>query len=89
MFGVNVGHLGFLTEVETDGLMPALDRLLAGDYSLEERMLISAAVQREGREIARHLALNDFVITRGTFARLLSSASSPTVSTLRTMLATE
>ena len=71
VFGVNVGHLGFLTEVETDGLMPALDRLLAGDYSLEERMLISAAVQREGREIARHLALNDFVITRGTFARII------------------
>ena len=44
VFGVNVGHLGFLTEVETDGLMPALDRLLAGDYTLEERMLISAAV---------------------------------------------
>ncbi|HHW72268.1 MAG TPA: NAD(+)/NADH kinase [Firmicutes bacterium] len=71
VFGVNVGHLGFLTEVETDGLLPALDRLLTGDYSIEERMLISAAVQRDGQEIARHIALNDFVVTRGTFARII------------------
>ncbi len=71
VFGVNVGHLGFLTEVETDGLLPALDRLLARDYAIEERMLITACVERGGREIARHLALNDFVITRGTFARII------------------
>ena len=71
VFGVNVGHLGFLTEVETDGLMPALDRLLAGDFSVEKRMLLAASVERGGKSIARHVALNDFVVTRGTFARIL------------------
>lgn len=71
VFGVNVGHLGFLTEVETDGLFPAMERLLAGDYSLEERMLIAASVKRDGQEISNHLALNDFVVTRGTFARII------------------
>ncbi|NMB01849.1 MAG: NAD(+)/NADH kinase [Firmicutes bacterium] len=71
VFGVNVGHLGFLTEVETDGLFPAMERILAKDYTLEKRMLISAAVYREGQEISRHIALNDFVITRGTFARII------------------
>jgi NAD+ kinase len=71
VFGVNVGHLGFLTEVETDGLFPAMDKLLSGDYQLEERMLITASIERDGQEISSHLALNDFVITRGTFARII------------------
>ncbi|HHY09708.1 MAG TPA: NAD(+)/NADH kinase [Firmicutes bacterium] len=71
VFGVNVGHLGFLTEVETEGLFPAMEKLLAGDYSLEERMLIEARVLRRDEKIGRYLALNDFVITRGTFARII------------------
>src|SRR5690554_1186244 len=71
VFGVNVGHLGFLTEVETDGLFPAMEKLLAGDYTLEERMLINASIKRGRVEISRNIALNDFVITRGTFARLI------------------
>ncbi|MDI9484530.1 MAG: NAD(+)/NADH kinase [Bacillota bacterium] len=71
VFGVNVGHLGFLTEVETDGLFPAMEKLLSGDYRLEERMLIGATIKRNGKEISRNIALNDFVITRGTFARLI------------------
>ncbi len=71
IFGVNVGHLGFLTEVETDGLFPAMERLLAGDYALEERMLITASINRAGVEIANYVALNDFVVTRGTFARII------------------
>lgn len=71
VFGVNVGHLGFLTEVETNGLFPAMEILLLGDYRLEERMLITASIERDGQEISRHLALNDFVITRGTFARII------------------
>lgn len=71
VLGVNVGHLGFLTEVETDGLFPALEKLLANEYSLEERMLITASVKRGDQIISTHLALNDFVITRGTFARII------------------
>lgn len=71
VFGVNVGHLGFLTEVETDGLFPVLDQLLAGDYELEQRMLIEASVKRQGKVIGTFLALNDFVVTRGTFARII------------------
>ncbi|HKM43558.1 MAG TPA: NAD(+)/NADH kinase [Limnochordia bacterium] len=71
VFGVNVGHLGFLTEVETDGLFPALEKFFAADYSIEERMLITASVNRGGVEIARDVALNDFVVTRGTFARIV------------------
>lgn len=71
VFGVNVGHLGFLTEVETDGLFPAMERLLNKEFTIEERMLITASVHREGQKISEHIALNDFVITRGTFARII------------------
>lgn len=71
VFGVNVGHLGFLTEVETDGLFPAVERLLNKEYTIEERMLITASVQRDGQTISEHIALNDFVVTRGTFARII------------------
>lgn len=71
VFGVNVGHLGFLTEVETDGLFPAVEKFFAGDYNIEERMLITASVIRNGVETARYVALNDFVVTRGTFARII------------------
>lgn len=71
VFGVNVGHLGFLTEVETDGLFPAIEKFLAGDYELEQRMLIQASVERNNEQIGNFLALNDFVITRGTFARII------------------
>lgn len=71
IFGVNVGHLGFLTEVETDGIFPAMEKLLSGDYTLEERMLIAASINRDGSEIANYVALNDFVVTRGTFARIV------------------
>lgn len=71
IFGVNVGHLGFLTEVETDGLFPALEKLLKGDYKLEKRMLIDAEVSRAGEKIGTYSALNDFVVTRGTFARII------------------
>ncbi|NLJ80369.1 MAG: NAD(+)/NADH kinase [Firmicutes bacterium] len=71
VFGVNIGHLGFLTEVETDALFPAVEQFLAGKYTLEERMLIEATIWRKKKTVGKFRALNDFVITRGTFARLI------------------
>ncbi len=71
ILGVNVGHLGFLTELETPGVNGALEQLLAKSYTLEERMFIDAQVIRDGKEVARFRSLNDMVITRGTFARII------------------
>ncbi|MBC7324237.1 MAG: NAD(+)/NADH kinase, partial [Moorella sp. (in: Bacteria)] len=70
ILGVNLGHLGFLTEIELAELYVALDRLLAGDYRLEERMMLRGAVRRED-QILDCLALNDVVITKGAFSRML------------------
>lgn len=71
ILGVNLGHLGFLTEVEVPDLWEVLPRFLAGDYEIEERMMLEMAVKREGREVIRFAALNEIVISKGPFARLI------------------
>ncbi|HLT58063.1 MAG TPA: NAD(+)/NADH kinase [Limnochordales bacterium] len=71
LLAVNVGHLGFLTEVEHGELDAALGRLLAGQYAIEQRMMLTATVVRDGRAVWRLAGLNDAVITRGTFARII------------------
>lgn len=71
LFGVNLGQLGFLTEIELPDLEPALEKLISGQYLIEERMMIQAAVRRGGTEISNFHALNDAVITKGAFARLI------------------
>lgn len=70
LLGVNLGYLGFLTEVEASELSPALERLLTEAYEIEERMLLEAVVEGESRQ-DRFLAVNDVVITRSAFARMI------------------
>jgi len=69
--GVNLGHLGFLTEIDIPEVMPALEKLLAGQYYVEERMMLEALVFREEKVVEHSFGLNDAVITNGAFARLL------------------
>ena len=52
ILGVNVGQLGYLTAVEPDELEAALPRLLAGDYTVSERMMLEVAVDHRGRRAA-------------------------------------
>ncbi len=63
VLGVNLGRLGYLTEVEPGGLHEALTRFLAGDFIIEERMLLEVTVERAGSDPSGPLlALNDAVI---------------------------
>ena len=62
VLGVNVGHLGYLTEVEPDGLDQALERLIAGDYRIDERMTLSVGI--EGAEQPPRPALNEVVVEK-------------------------
>ncbi|HHP50577.1 MAG TPA: NAD(+)/NADH kinase [Moorella mulderi] len=73
ILGVNLGHLGFLAELELKDLYPALDQLLAGRYALEERMMLQVEVVRDREVTFKALGLNDAVIGKGggTFSRLL------------------
>lgn len=70
MLGVNIGSLGFLTAVPSDGLESAIDHLLAGEFTLESRALLEALGHRAGRPLAQ-TAFNDVVISRGIATRLI------------------
>lgn len=72
LVGVNMGRLGFLTELELDELPQYLPELLAGNYKVEQRMALCATVLREERQVAKMLAINDIVIARGAFARIIN-----------------
>lgn len=69
VLGVNLGTMGFLAECAPEALEEAVRRLAAGDYRLEERMLLR--VEGEGGE--RALALNDVVVSRGACQRVLQA----------------
>lgn len=62
VIGINVGHLGYLTEIDPDGARMALKRFLSGAYEIEERMLLSARV--EGNDAIDVVALNEAVIEK-------------------------
>lgn len=72
ILGVNLGHLGFITEVETEDLFASLERILEGQYKIEERMLIEASVIKDGVEVENFYCLNDVGITRGTLSRIIT-----------------
>lgn len=65
VLGVNMGNLGFLTEIDDPGdCARHIDQVLAGDYWLEQRMMIRAQVLRDGSVVAAEDGLNDVVISR-------------------------
>ena len=71
IFGVNLGRQGFLTEVEINGLYPALENIMAGKYTIEKRMMLEAVVMNNNVPRDTFFALNDVVIAKGDFARIV------------------
>ncbi|HEX6548748.1 MAG TPA: NAD(+)/NADH kinase [Candidatus Dormibacteraeota bacterium] len=74
LLGVNLGRLGFLTELEAKDLATGLRRFLAGDYRVDARTLLRCEVRRNGRRAFQSLALNEVVVHRGADAGLLRIA---------------
>jgi NAD+ kinase len=75
VLGVNLGRLGFLTEVEAHDLTTALDLVLAGRYAVERRMTLDAAVERGGRTLdPLPSAVNDLVLEKTARHRLAGVA---------------
>ncbi|ABY92829.1 NAD(+)/NADH kinase [Thermoanaerobacter brockii subsp. lactiethylicus] len=70
IFAVNLGHLGFLTEVDMNEVFVSLDKIYKGEYTVEKRMMLEANVVKNDMEIINFRALNDIVITRGAFSRM-------------------
>jgi NAD+ kinase len=86
IFGVNLGSLGFMAEVSLDELYDNLEKAMAGKLETEDRMMLSAAVIRKGRRLARYRVLNDVVINKGALARMMElkiSVSDGHLTTLR------
>lgn len=71
ILGINLGGLGFITEVQRTEIYDALERVFSGQYTLEERMMLNAYVVRHGERIAGYTTLNDVVINKGALARII------------------
>ena len=76
ILGVNLGGLGFLTATTLEEMIPALEALLAGSMAVEQRMMLSARLVRDGRPVSEHIALNDVVITKSAMSRIIDLAVS-------------
>ena len=73
VLGINMGWLGFLTEIqEPQDWQPALERLLAGDYWIENRMMLQASLMEDRQTVlSSHRALNDVVVSGSVFGRMI------------------
>lgn len=71
MLTVRFGSFGFLAEVEPDAILPALERVFAGDYCIEERPMLRAVRRRQGEITHDVVGLNDVALVRGQSPRLV------------------
>jgi NAD+ kinase len=69
VLGVNLGRLGFLAEIEPAQIPQAISALLAGQYTVEERMMLHGELYREALMINSAEAINDLVMARGSGSR--------------------
>jgi NAD+ kinase len=71
VLGVNLGHLGFLTEVSRAEMIDALQAVCDGRTQTETRLMLRGRIVRNGYDVADRLALNDIVVTRGPLSRMI------------------
>ncbi len=70
VLGINLGSLGFMSELEPEELERLKD-LASWDFSVESRMMLDVTVIRDGRSVYNNIALNDAVISKGSIARVV------------------
>lgn len=71
ILGINMGTLGYLAEIDTASIYPALDAMMNDHYFIEERLMLSGQVLREGKVIHEDVALNDIVLSRSGNLRVI------------------
>ena len=84
LVGINLGRLGFITDIGLGDFETALAPILAGEYDEEERTMLEGEVERDGKTIFASIALNDVIVSRGATAQLRADGlivGSPTGST--------
>lgn len=72
VLGINLGRVGFLTEIELDNIEIALKKLLDGDYGIEKRMLMRVEIIKNNKTYKVVHALNDVVVSKNAGAKLIS-----------------
>lgn len=71
VLGINLGRIGFMSEVETDNTKEALDKLLSDNYTTEKRMMMKAELKKNGETMSCCHALNDIVVSKSVGERLI------------------
>jgi NAD+ kinase len=71
ILGVNMGTLGFLTEVQVEDFPQVIERVLAGDYESEQRVALDVTVRGHGRDHRVYRVLNDATINKSALARII------------------
>lgn len=71
LLGINLGRLGFMTDITRGNMLPTLEQILAGQYLEEKRLMLEGEVWRGDTRIDCRLALNDVVVTKRDVARMI------------------
>ncbi|GAB5046371.1 NAD(+)/NADH kinase [Thermodesulfovibrio sp. TK110] len=70
IIGINMGKLGFITEIPRTDLFDSLEQIFSGNYDIEERSMINAQILRDEQIVSEYLGLNDIVIGKGIMAKI-------------------
>ena len=73
IFGINFGRLGYLTECGSEDAMDGLNKLISGEYSVEERMMLEGEIIRNGEAVASFISLNEVCAYRATLMHAIST----------------
>jgi NAD+ kinase len=74
LVGVNLGRLGFLTDIPAEALESSIESILAGEFQAESRTLLAGTVRRGGETVFSALAMNDVVVSRGAMGSMIEFA---------------
>ena len=74
LVGINLGRLGFLTDIPADAAAAAIEAVLAGEFTPESRMLLAGSARRGDRTLLEALAMNDVVVSRGAVGSMIEFA---------------
>lgn len=76
ILGVNMGGLGFLTEINFDDLPQALEKIFSGNFHLDARLMLKVHIRRANQVIGSYSALNDVVVSKSHLVRMISTTVS-------------
>ncbi len=74
LVGVNLGRLGFLTDLSAKDVVAGIEAVLDGDYTAEERMLLAGSALRGDKVLLSTIAMNDIVVSRGAMGSMIEFA---------------